>query len=139
MKEDKPKDRYKGAKFTVIHCEGALESFQKALNHVETRKRKSLTRGIIMQINRLANGHKMTKENFPQEGDLPKRKGQQKAKKFNALKRLPIRGYCWLSERNRNTYFISHYVYKDYRKLADSETKRVGDNWLIIEEKDDEC
>ena len=138
MKDDKPKDRYKGEKFTVIHCGGALDSYKAALSSLDSRKQKSLTRGMILQIERLAAGHRMSKENFPQEGDLPKRKGQHKAKKFNALKRLPIRGYCWLSDKHKNTSFISHYVYKDYNKLKESDTNKVGVNWKRIEENGDE-
>ncbi|NOX67160.1 MAG: hypothetical protein GXO85_15520 [Chlorobi bacterium] len=80
----------------------------------------------------------MSKENFPQEGDLPKRVGQQAAKKFNALKRLPVRGYCWFSEMYPNTYFISHYVYKNYAKLKSKDTAKVGDNWGRIEVDKDE-
>lgn len=139
MKDDKPRDKYEGEKFTVIHCKGALDSYRAALGGVEARKHKSFTHGIIMQIERLAAGHRMSKENFPQEGDLPKRKGQHKAKKFNALKRKPIRGYCWLSEQHKNTYFISHYVFKNYDKLKDSDTNRTGANWTRIEVDGDEC
>jgi len=91
-----------------------------------------------MQIQRLADGSRMSKENFPQEGELPKLAGQQKSKKFNALKRIPIRGYCWLSEKHPNTYFISHYVFKDYDKLKEKDTKKVRDNWNRIEVGDDE-
>lgn len=138
MNNDKLKDSYKGSKFTVIHCEGALESYLTALNSVDARKRKSFTRGIIQQVQRLADGQRMSRENFPQEGDLPKRKGQQKVRKFNALKRIPVRGYCWLSERHENTYFISHYVYKDYDNLRESDTNKVGANWRRIEENGDE-
>lgn len=138
MNNDKPKDSYKGSKFTVIQCEGALRSYLEALNSVDARKRKSFMRGIIQQIQRLADGQRMSRENFPQEGDLPKRKGQQKARKFNALKRMPVRGYCWLSERHENTYFISHYVYKDYDNLRESDTNKVGANWRRIEENGDE-
>lgn len=138
MNNDKLKDSYKGSKFTVIHCEGALESYLTAQNSVDARKRKSFTRGIIQQVQRLADGQRMSRENFPQEGDLPKRKGQQKVRKFNALKRIPVRGYCWLSERHENTYFISHYVYKDYDNLRESDTNKVGANWRRIEENGDE-
>jgi hypothetical protein len=81
----------------------------------------------------------MSKENFPQEGDLPKKAGQQKAKKFNALKRIPLRGYCWLSDRHDKTYFISHYVYKNYDALKGSDTNIVGKNWKRIEEDGNEC
>jgi hypothetical protein len=134
-----PKERIKGSRFTIVHCKGALDSFNDALQSVDSRKRKAFTRGMIQQIQRLADGHRMSKENFPQEGELPARRDQRKTKKFNALKRIPIRGYCWLSERYRNTYFISHYVYKDYGKLKEKDTKRVGDNWKRIEEKGDDC
>jgi len=136
--DNKPKDRHKGSIFTVVHCKGALDSYIEALNHIKKNKHKSLTRGVIQQITRLADGNRMLKAHFPQEGDLPKRKGQQKAKKFYALKRIPIRGYCWLSETHKNTYFISHYVYKDYDDLKESDTNRVGANWRRIEENGDE-
>ena len=139
MSDDKPKDDYQGSKFTIIHCKKALDSYSEALNSVNANKRKSFTRRIIQQIERLADGGRMSRENFPQEGDLPKRKGQQRAKKFNALKRIPIRGYCWLSDRHKNTYFISHYVYKDYDDLRESDTSKVGANWRRIEENGDEC
>lgn len=139
MKDDNIMDRYKGSRFTVIHCKGALESYEEALKSVEAAKRSKFTMNMIIQIQRLADGHRMSKENFPQEGDLPKRKGQSHAKKFNALKRIPIRGYCWLSERYANTYFISHYVFKDYDRLKDSDTRKVGDNWRRIEVNGDEC
>jgi hypothetical protein len=132
---DKPKDRYKGTKFTVIHCDKALDSYRTALASIPAKKRESFTRRMIIQIERLANGSRMTRENFPQEGDLPKRKGQRhKARKFHALKRIPIRGYCWLSEKHENTYFISHYIYKDQNKLDDRDTKIVRSNWSKIEE-----
>jgi len=136
--DSKPEDKHGGSKFTVIHCNGALDSYIDALNHVNAKKRDAFTRGMIQQIARLAEGHRMSKANFPQEGVLPKRKGQHRVKKFNAFKRIPIRGYCWLSERHRNTYFISHYVFKDYDDLKESDTNRVGTNWRRIEEKGDE-
>ena len=138
MKEGEFRNSYKGSKFIVIHCKGALGSYEAALSKVDRRKHKSFTRGLILQIEKLANGHRMSKENFPKEGELPKRKGQQNTNKFNALKRIPIRGYCWLSEQHENTYFISHYIYKDHDKLKDSDVERVGANWRRIEEQGDE-
>ncbi len=95
---------------------------------------------MILQIQRLADGERMSKENFPQEGELPKSKNNpNKTKKFNALKRIPIRGYCWLSEKHHDTYFISHYIYKDYDKLKERDTEIVGRNWKRIEVDGDEC
>jgi len=143
----KLQQKLKGSKFIAVHCKGAIDSFYKALDSVSPAKRKSFERAIILQIQRLLelqiqrllDGHRLSKENFPQEGNLPVKKGQSKAKKFNAFKRIPIRGYCWLSETHQNTYFISHYVYKDQVKLKDKDTLRVGNNWNRIEVNGDEC
>ena len=60
-------------------------------------------------------------------------------KKFRALKRIPIRGYCWLSETHKNTYFISHYVAKKKNKLDQSDTDKVQANWRRIEVDGDDC
>ena len=137
-KEDFKKG-FVGSKFSIKHCKNALESFEDALTHVDSRKMKAFKRQMAMQIQKLADGHRMSKENFPQEGELPCLPGKRKGKKFNALKRIPIRGYCWLSDKYPQTYFISHYVYKDYGKLKDKDTTIVGNNWLRIEVNDDEC
>lgn len=134
-----PKKRCKGSMFTVVHCKGALDSFHEALNSVSKNKCQSFTNGMILQIKRLSNGQPMSKANFPREGDLPRKVGQHKVKKFSALKRIPIRGYCWKSEKYENTYFISHYVYKNYDELKERDTNRVGANWRRIEENGDEC
>jgi hypothetical protein len=136
--DKKIQNNFEGEKFKVIHCKGAVESYEESLRHVDSQKRKSFTRSMIIQIQRLADGQRMSKENFPQEGVLPKQKEQSKTKKFNALKRIPIRGYCWLSDVHPNTYFISHYVYKDYGKLKDKDTAIVGKNWTRIEVNGDE-
>lgn len=129
---------YHGAKFRVVHCRGAMDSFDAALKHCQKGKANSLRRGMEQQIARLADGHRMSKENFPSEGDLPKLSGHTSAKKFNALKRKPIRGYCWLSEKYLNTYFISHYIYKNFQKLNSKDTDRVASNWKRIEVDEDE-
>jgi len=117
--------RYQGARFTVEHCEGAIESFEEALIHVTPHnKKKSLKRSMVLLIERLADGRPMSKENFPSEGQLPSSAG-----KFHAFKKLPIRAYCWLSQKYPNTYFISHYIYKDQQKLDKRDTNRVHANW----------
>ena len=125
---------HKGSKFTIVHCEGAIESFNNALRSVESRKQLKFRNAMIMQLTRLADSQRMSRENFPPEGELPKRAGQSRAKKFNALKRIPLRGYCWLSEKHPNTYFVSHYVHKDYDKLKEQDSKKVRSNWKRIEE-----
>ena len=82
--------KHVGTRFTVEHCDGAIESFEKALLSVTPHAKKaSITRAIRQLIVRLSDGHPMSKENFPTEGDLPKSSG-----KFHAFKKVPIRAYC---------------------------------------------
>jgi len=124
------KTEHQGATFKVIHCEGALKSFEKALISVTPHnKKRSLKNAIIQLIERLADGKRMSRENFPQEGILPHSKG-----KFNAFKKLPVRAYCWLSTKYPNTYFISHYTYKDKQKLDKKDIGKVHANWRDKEE-----
>jgi hypothetical protein len=126
-----PKD-YVGSKCRIVHCEDALKSYLSAIQGVPCGKRsRSFTRSMMLQIERLADGQRMSKENFPQEGLLPAQAGP--GKNFNALKKIPIRGYCWKSSRYPNTYFISHYIFKTCDKLKDKDTKLVGRNWTRIE------
>lgn len=129
---------YIGRRFRVVHCDGALDSYWESLRSVDARRAKSFTRNIIAQIKRLADGQPMSKGSFPKEGELPKLRGQQRAKHFYALKRIPLRGYCWHSKTKPDTYFISHYVYKDYDGLANRDSQKVGNNWRRIEEDGDD-
>lgn len=49
-----------GRRYTVTHCDGALDTFHQALGHVGAGKAKSLTRQMILQIKRLADGEPMS-------------------------------------------------------------------------------
>jgi len=128
---------YTGRKFTVIHCEGAIDSFVKAVEGVKTAQRSKHKRWMEMQIKRLADGIRMPQDSFPWEGDLPALIGRPK-KKFRALKKIPVRGYCWKSERYENTYFVSHYILKKKGALDSNDTTKVGNNWKRIEVNGDE-
>lgn len=125
---------FQGERFLVMHCEGALESLDEAMRHITPSKKvQSLRRNLDMQIARLASGDRMSGENFRTEGNLPKRPGQTSAKKFYALKKIPIRGYCWFSERHPGTIYISHYIYKDFDDLQAEDIDKVGRNWMKVE------
>ncbi|MBZ2190277.1 hypothetical protein K8B33_14300 [Alcanivorax sp. JB21] len=129
---------YRGRQYTVVHCDGALDTFREALKHVKVGKAKSLTRQMIVQIKRLADGEAMSRDNFPLEGMLPALSGQRRGRRFRALKKIPIRGYCWKSDRVPDTWFISHYIYKNKNDLDDRDTEKVSHNWRRIEEDGDE-
>lgn len=128
---------YAGRKFTVKHCNQAIESFRKAVEGVPSGQRKRYKRWMEMQIMRLADGQRMSSDSFPSEGDLPALIGKPR-KKFRALKKIPVRGYCWKSDRHENVYFISHYIHKKKNALDSSDTTKVGNNWTRIEVNGDE-
>lgn len=130
-------DSYTGQRFVVRHCLRARESFVKALEGVPSKQKKKFIHWMEMQIKRLADGKPMSTENFPQEGPLPNKPGK-KRRCFKALKKLPIRGYCWKSERHPNVWYISHYIHKKKDPLSEQDIKKVGNNWTRIEDKGDE-
>ncbi len=128
----KLKDRYPGSVANLVHCDKALQSWLKALESVKANEKKGFVRKIEHQINRLLSGQRMSEENFPREGKLPD------GSYFHALKKIPIRGYCWLSPNRKGTYYMSHYVYKNYQKLKAKDTEKVCFNWNKIEVDRDE-
>jgi len=119
---------YIGSKYRIIHCAGALESFDDAIAKHPKDKRDLYKAQMTAIMKRLGDGGRMSNENFPQEGELPDKSH------FRALKKIPIRAYIWLSKKTPNTYYISHYIYKNYDKLKKSETEKVCNNWRKIEE-----
>lgn len=122
---------YKGLSYNIIHCEGAKKSFSDAIAAYPD-KRDLYTAQMTAIIKRLADGHRMSHENFPQEGELPDKSH------FHALKKIPIRAYIWLSKKTPSTYYVSHYVFKNYQKLKKSEIKKVCNNWRKKEKSDEQ-
>lgn len=114
---------YQGTHCAIVHCSGAEQSLNVALEHVGKQKRGSLHRRLMQQMMRYADGDRLSSDNFPSEGKLPDKK------KFYAFKKLPIRAYCWQSNICKRTLFISHYVFKDQKKLNSSDADQVGRNW----------
>lgn len=95
------KREYSGERLRVVHCEGAIESFRDALTKVAPYKRKpTLVMHMVRQIETLANLGRLSGLHFPKEAELPN------GSHFYALKRIPVRGYCWFS-KNIPVRFIS--------------------------------
>ena len=126
------KAEIKGSRFTIVHCRNAIDSWNESLSHLKKNRAKSMRTHMTLQLKRLADGHRMTKENCPREGVLPTKNGRKS--RFRALKKIPIRGYFWRSQAKELTIFVSHYVYKDYDDLRQKDTDRVCNNWRRIEE-----
>ena len=119
---------YKGSKYNVIHCDGAIDSLNKAMERVPAHEKRTRKAQMLRLIERLGDGMNMPRDSFPDEGVLPD------GSNFKAFKKLPLRAYLWLSKRYQNTYFISHYIYKDYQKLKKSDIEKVKANWRKKEE-----
>lgn len=124
---------FQGECYNVVHCNGALKSLSEAMKSVTpSKKQKSMMIALKLQIERLASGKRSPELSNRKEGMLPSFEGKP-AKNFWAIKKIPIRGYYWESERLEMTYFISHYIYKDFDDLHDSDVKKVCNNWHRIE------
>ncbi|EMJ5321150.1 hypothetical protein ACYB9B_24020 [Klebsiella pneumoniae] len=132
---------YTGGKddFIVAHCKGATSSLKVAIRSVTpTNKQKKMLISLRLQIERLSSCKRSADLSVRKEGELPSYKGKPR-KNFWAIKKIPIRGYYWESERVPKTFFISHYIYKDFDDLHDSDTQKVCNNWDRIERGLDDC
>ncbi|MFH6895118.1 hypothetical protein ACHCAL_13815 [Providencia huaxiensis] len=118
---------YNGEKFVVTHCDGAIDTFLESLKSLKDKEAKVMEMKVVLQLKRLADGKAMAKESFVSEGTLPN------GKKFYAIKRVPVRGYLWLSSKLRCTYYVSHYIYKNHQKLKDKDKDMIHSNWRKIE------
>ena len=129
---------YKGECHTVVHCSGAMKSLAIAIKSVSpTKKQRAMMISLQLQIERLSSGKRAPDLSVRKEGLLPSYDGKP-GKSFWAIKKIPIRGYFWESERVYMTYFVSHYIYKDFDELHDSDVQKVCNNWDRIERGLDE-
>lgn len=132
------KGTYQGECYRIVHCNGALKSLKEAIKSVSpSQKQNSMLVSLQLQIERLASGKRSPDLSARKEGQLPSLNGRP-AKNFWAIKKIPIRAYYWESEKHEMTYFISHYIYKDFDKLSESDTIKVRNNWDRIERGSDE-
>lgn len=125
--------------FTVIHCKGAISSLKVAIKSVTpANKQKKMLMSLRLQIERLSACKRSAEPSVRKEGELPSYNGKPK-KNFWAIKKIPIRGYYWESERVNKTFFISHYIFKNFDDLHDSDTQKVCNNWDRIERGLNDC
>lgn len=133
------KGSIQGECYRIVHCKGALKSLSESLKSVTpAKKQKSMQISLILQLERLASGKRTPDLSVRKEGILPSFNGKP-AKNFWAIKKIPIRGYYWESDRHDMTIFISHYIYKDFDRLDDSDVQKVKNNWERIERGHDDC
>ncbi|MDQ2324568.1 hypothetical protein RBI98_07160 [Citrobacter koseri] len=132
-------ESYQGEAFEVRHCNGALKTLGAALKSVTpVNKQRTMLINLRLQIERLASGKRSADLSVRMEGLLPSFKGKP-SKNFWAIKKKPLRAYYWDSERVHMTYYISHYIFKNFDKLDDADTQKVCNNWTRVEVNCDEC
>ena len=123
----------------IVHCKGALKSLSESLKSVTpAKKQKSMLISLTLQLERLVSGKRTPDLSARKEGVLPSLNGKP-AKNFWAIKKIPIRGYYWESDRHHMTFFMSHYIYKDFDRLDDADVQKVRNNWERIERGCDDC
>jgi hypothetical protein len=130
MESDSNNENIVGERFTIKFCDGAQSSLEQALQRVApTQKRKKTIASILALLVRISNGQKIAADSIAQEGKLPN------GKLFKALKKLPLRCYFWYSSTYKGVIFVSHFVYKDYKKLAKTDIERISKNWYLKEKQ----
>ena len=112
-----------GLKRRVIHAPGALDSWAKEAAKLSERKATEIEGFLIALFDAWNDNSRLNSRWAEPEGGL------SKAKKFFAIKRIPIRAYFWYSDVHKNTIVISHYVYKKWQKLRTKDIKKVKLNW----------
>lgn len=121
------------ARIQVRWCEGAEETFNEALGRACSGNRKKIQTfrdRIDRYIERLETGQRLSAENFPHEGHLPNEHS------FYAIKRIPIRLYCWFSRTQPGVLYISHAYYKKRQKRPADQADQVYRRYLMYEDRD---
>jgi hypothetical protein len=130
MDNDANNEDIVGQRFTIKFCDGAQRSLEEAIQRVApVQRRKTIIASILALLVRISNGQKLGGDSIVQEGKLPD------GKTFKALRKFPLRCYFWHSSMYRNVIFVSHFVYKDYKKLAKKDIESVSENWHLKEKK----
>lgn len=123
-------------RLVIKECLDAQKTLEQALQSVPKGQRAKYIRQLDLLKERLANGERLSNENFPKEAVIPTSSNSQY---FYAFKKIPIRAYCWFSKIRPRTVFISHYSYKDQKKLRQADIDIVGNNFYRIEVLNHEC
>lgn len=122
-----------GSRLVVCHVEENPEcgSWADAISHLP-KKQDSLDKlyaRMGVRIEHLANnGQLRSPDHWNKEGLL------RSGKHYYAIKVPDIRAYGWFSRKYPRRFIISHYAYKDSKKLTKSNHGRVLNNWRKIEE-----
>lgn len=122
----------KGARIVIQHAEDEHEkNFFEVLDAAfakDEQKRKIAAKTMAM-LKRLADGGQLRNpDQMNTESNLPD------GKKYFAIKpHKHVRVYGWFSSKHKGTFFISHFSYKNAKKLSAEDDNRVIQNWRNIE------
>ncbi|MDZ7825666.1 MAG: hypothetical protein U5R48_06225 [Gammaproteobacteria bacterium] len=118
------------ARVQVRWCDGAEETFNEALDKAcsgNPKRIQTFRDRVARYIERLETGQQLSAANFPHEGYLPN------GHPFYAIKKIPIRLYCWFSRTKPGVLFISHAYYKKQQKRPPDQAAQVYRRYLMYE------
>jgi len=123
-----PQKRIKllGPRVEIRHCEKTPEtgSWKEAVSHIREAQIQKIRAQMKARQDVLSEGKQLrSPDHFNKEGILPN------SKDFYAIKAGDIRAYCWFSRKESGVLWISHYAYKDSKKLGKDDTAQVIQNW----------
>ena len=126
-------DCLSGKRLTICHCEENAESssWAEAFSHYSRSKDKGkeLRARMLVRLKLLAeNGQLRSPDYWNKEAKLPN------DSHFYAVKVLNIRAYGWFSTKHSGVFLISHYSYKNSKKLSKKNTNKIIANWRKFEE-----
>lgn len=117
---------FQGLKLRIEYCDGCRASLDEALAAFGQVKHRDQARAKIRALlERLGNtGTLRTPKSFNTEAALPGNAGH-----FYAVKHHELHAYGWFSQKHPATFIVSHYTYKNWKKLRDADTERVHRHW----------
>jgi len=138
-KKDHPVAKeWKGKAYTLKHCDKAGKSYDKEIQHVApTRKQEKFQTFFRKTYERITGGQRLSNDSVAKEATIKGTAGfcNKNDMHFYAFKKLPMRSYFWYSPYREQLIFVSHYKFKNYRKLDPADIEKVRNNFFLHEDK----
>ncbi|WP_287963470.1 hypothetical protein [Alcanivorax sp.] len=106
----------------------SVPSWREAISHLEPARADSAYARMNARLKRLANYARLrSPDQFRKEGTLPD------GKDFYAVKAGKVRCYGWYSTKYKGVFIVSHFAFKQQKKLDPADERRVNNSWARIE------
>jgi len=106
------------------------QSWKDAMNRwrAKPEQQEKVYAQMFTRLQKLADGGQLrSPDHFNTEGNLPN------GKRYYAVKAGKIRAYGWYSDRHKGVFYVSHFAFKQGKKLSRPDDQQVQGNWHQIE------